>query len=112
VRRYCDPSKNDATTHAARLLAFLDDLFGRAIDRLFAVEVAHLGGDSAQHPTGDVFDIRRHEYARAGTGRQLLIACFREKTVGDQIALRRRVELQRSESAVMIRDDQSVGRDE
>ena len=67
-------------------------------------EIAHLSSSSGGKVGVGIIHLE--------TGRELFVARLGEKSVRDEVTLRRRVELQRSESAVMVRYHQTVGRHE
>ena len=96
---------------AARL-AGRDALLDPPLDEVEALAVVELRVELARDRVRHVLHGDGHEHARARPVRQLLVAGLREVAVDEQVLLRGRVELQRALDAVVVGDDQAVGRDE
>ena len=96
----------DAAPKAA-LLARRHSLLDSSVDRVVAFAI---GGDG-RHPAGDgggdLGHRRRHEHPRPGAVRQFLVAGPGEEAVGQQVPLRRRVELEAAGYAMVVGDDQT-----
>ena len=94
----------------AVFLARRDALLHAAVNRVVPLAIGRRRGDGADDAGGDVDDRRRHEDAGAGAVRQFVGQRWREEPVLQQVALRARIELQAAGHAMMVRDDQAVGR--
>ncbi len=101
-----------AAAPSARLLTGVDQQAAAALDlpRVVGVEELHRG--AAQDLLRHVADAGGDVDIGAWCRRQLCGELGREEAVGDEIALGRRVELQRTVDAVVVGDDQALRRDE
>src|SRR3569623_1804067 len=101
-----------ATQLRAILLARVEQVL-RALLRLFLARDRIFDlVEAVAHLLGDVAIRLQHHHVLRRTRRQLVGLRLREEAVDLVVVLRRRVELDRALHAVMVRDDQAVGRDQ
>jgi len=93
-------------------LAFGDQCLDTAFDLLVALLAGQGGGQPLQHAVGDVLDFFGHVHQRARAARQFGRPVFRQEAVDDVIVFRGRIALDRRIAAVVVGDDQAVGRHE
>jgi hypothetical protein len=99
---------------AVRLIgfAFGNQCLEPAFDLLVALLAGQAGGQPLQHAVGDVLDFFGHVHQRARAAWQLGRAGFGQEAVDDVIVFRGRIALDGRIAAMVIGDDQAIGRDE